>query len=209
MNSVIMRLRLSTFKDQLRNVECEILECGTLVRKGGPMNQLSLAVPTEEQLREVRDVYRYTRVVRLRTRAQMVLLALEQHLSAAEIAVIVREDDETVRRWLKRWMDKGIEGLSDRDGGGAPAKMTAAYEQELLACVRLRPRALGQSFSLWTLRRLGEYMAEQTGIELSYESVRQILKGGGIVLSRPQLTVSSPDPQYKVKKKRLKRREQA
>ena len=50
-----------------------------------------------------------------------------------------------------RWMDKGIEGLSDREGGGAPAKMTTAYEQELLACVRLRPRALGQTFSLWTL----------------------------------------------------------
>lgn len=172
------------------------------------MNRLCLPIPTEEQLSALRDVYRHTRVVRLRTRAQMLLLAIEQHLSAASIAVIVREDDETVRRWLKRWMEKGIEGLWDRDGGGAPAKMTKAYEEGLLACVRLRPRALGQSFSLWTLRRLSEYMAQQTGIKLSYESVRQVLKGGGIVLSRPQHTVSSPDPQYKVKKKRLKRREQ-
>jgi transposase len=169
------------------------------------MNPLYVPIPTEEQLLALKDLYRHTHVVRLRTRAQMVLLSLEQHLTAAAIAVIVREDDETVRRWLKRWVEQGIEGLSDRDGGGAPAKLTKAYEEELLACVRLRPRALGQDFSMWTLKRLAAYMAHQTGITLSHESVRQVLKGGGIVLSRPQHTVTSPDPSYLVKKKRSKR----
>jgi transposase len=136
----------------------------------------------------------------------MVLLALEQHLTAPAIAAIVREDDETVRRWLKRWIAEGIEGLKDRPGGGAPAKITREYEEQLLACVRLRPRSLGQDYSMWTLQRLADYMAEQTGIRASYETVRLVLKAGEIVLSRPQHTISSPDPGYKVKKRRSKRR---
>jgi hypothetical protein len=41
-------------------------------------------------------------ILRLRTRAQMVLLAAEQGLVAAEIAPIVRKDEETVRRWFAR-----------------------------------------------------------------------------------------------------------
>jgi hypothetical protein len=32
----------------------------------------------------------------------MVLLATERHLMATDIAAIVRTDEETVRRWLKR-----------------------------------------------------------------------------------------------------------
>ena len=53
---------------------------------------------------------------------------------------------------------------------------------------------------MWTLQRLADYMAEQTGIRASYETVRLLLKAGEIVLSRPQHKVSSPDPEYLVKK---------
>jgi len=170
------------------------------------MRPLELPAPTEEQLSELDALYRMTREVRLRTRAQMVLLALEEHLTANKIAAIVRESEETVRRWLKRWMAEGIEGLKDRPGGGAPAKITEAYRQHLLQIVRLRPRSLGQPYSLWTLQRLADYLAEQTGIRASYETVRKALKEGEIVLSRPQHKISSPDPEYLVKKRRLKRR---
>ena len=53
---------------------------------------------------------------------------------------------------------------------------------------------------MWTLQRLSDSMAEQTGIRASYETVRLVLKAGEIVLSRPQHKVSSPDPEYLVKK---------
>jgi Winged helix-turn helix len=46
---------------------------------------------------------------------------------------------------------------------------------------------------LWTLRRLADYMAEQTGIRVEYETVRLHLKALGIVLSRPQHTITSPE----------------
>jgi hypothetical protein len=52
----------------------------------------------------------------------MVLLALGKHLKAIEIAAIVREDDETVRRWLKRWMAEGVEGLKNRPIPGKVGK---------------------------------------------------------------------------------------
>ena len=48
-------------------------------------------------------------------------------------------------------------------------------------------------------------MAEHTGIRVSYETVRQVLKAGDIVLSRPQQKVRSPGPAYLVQKRRLKR----
>jgi hypothetical protein len=50
-------------------------------------------------------------------------------------------------------------------------------------------------------------MAEQTGIRVSSYTVRRLLKAADIVLSRPQHKITSPDPEYAVKKKRLKRPE--
>ncbi len=158
-----------------------------------------------EQLAALEQLYRTTRVVRLRTRAQMVLLAAEQRLTAAAIAQIVRLSEETVRRWLKRYLAEGIEGLRDVPRPGTPVKVTEEYKEGLLWAVRRRPRSLELPFSLWTLRRLADYMAEQTGIRVEYETVRVHLKAAGIVLSRPQHTISSPDPEYEVKKRRLRK----
>jgi transposase len=159
---------------------------------------------TDDELRELEELYRKTKVPRLRTRAQMVLLSAEKGLRVPEIAEIVRESQATVLRWLKRYMAEGTAGLHDAPRPGAPARVTDAYREKLEATVRRRPRSLGLPYSLWTLQRLADYMAEQTGIRVSYETVRRVLKSVDIVVSRPQHTISSPDPEYQVKKRRLK-----
>jgi transposase len=169
------------------------------------LKPLEIPPLTAEELEALEKLYRTTKEVRLRTRAQIVLLAGEQRMTAPAIAAIVREVSQTVRNWLKRWMAEGIEGLKDRPMPGPPSKITEAYQEQLLAAVRRRPRSLGQPYSMWTLQRLADYMTEQTGIRVSDETVRQLLKAGEIVLSRPQHKVSSPDPEYLVKKRRLKR----
>ena len=161
---------------------------------------------TEQQLTELDELYRKTKVPRLRTRAQMILLSAENRLKVPEIAEIVRESDATVLRWLKRYMAEGVKGLEDAPRTGRERTVTDAYREKLIEAVRRRPHSLDLPFSMWTLQRLADYMAEQTGIRVSAETVRRTLKDAGIVLSRPQHTISSPDPEYKVKKRRLKKR---
>lgn len=161
------------------------------------------AIPADE-LTELERLYHQTKDVRVHERAQMILLSLEQRLTAAQIAAIVRTSEQTVRTWLKRFLAEGVVGLSDRPRPGAPPKVTPAYRQRLLEIVRQRPRTLGQPYSLWTLQRLADYMADATGIRVTAVTVREILAQQEIVLSRPQHKVSSPDPEYQVKKRRLR-----
>jgi transposase len=135
----------------------------------------------------------------------MILLSFKQGMKAPQIAPVVQESERTVQRWLKRYKAEGIKGLRDAPKSGNPGKVTQAYEELLLSSVRQRPRALGLEFSLWTLERLSDYLAEQIAIRLSAEGVRQQLKAMGIVLSRPQHKISSPDAEYLVKKRRSKK----
>jgi len=157
--------------------------------------------------KELEELYQKTKDVRIRSRAQMILLAVEQNYVARQIAEIVRKNDQTVRTWIKRFNVEGINGLYDAPRPGTPKKVTKEYRKQLLEIVRRRPRTLEQPYSMWSLERLANFMAEETGLRVSTETVRRVLKSGGIVLSRPQHTISSPDPEYKVKKRRLKRSE--
>jgi transposase len=159
---------------------------------------------TLTQREQLDRLYRTTKVPRLRTRAQMILLAAEQGLKVPQIAAIVRESEATVLRWLKRYLAEGIEGLQDAPRPGRPSEVTEGYRAALLAAVRRRPRSLGLPFSLWTRQRLGDYLAEHTGIRVADETVRRALKQKGLVLSRPQHKISSPDPEDALKKRRWK-----
>lgn len=169
------------------------------------MNPLQIPPLSDERIAELDDLYRKTRDVRLRTRVQIVLLAGEKQMHAAEIASIVRKDEDTVRFWLKRYVAEGIKGLYDRRRTGAPSKVTPAYKEKLLAVVRLQPGSLDRPYSVWTLQRLADYMAEETGIRVDAETVREHLKAAGIVLSRWQHKDRRPDSESERQKRRLKK----
>ena len=168
---------------------------------------IKLPALSPEAIAELDQMYRTSRDMRLRIRAQAILLAGEQGMKTPDIARIVRKDEDTVRAWLKRYLAEGAAGLADAPRPGAKPKVTAAYRALLLQVVRQRPRSLGQPYSLWTLQRLADYMAEQTGIRVSHVTVRAYLKEADIVFSRPQHKITSPDPEYEVKKRRLKQSE--
>lgn len=171
------------------------------------MEKLYVPSLSEEQKAELDELYRKTEVPRVRTRAQMVLLSAEKKLKADEIADIVRESSVTVLRWLHRYIAEGIQGLMDAPRAGRSSILTDEFRMRLLEVVRRRPRSLELEYSMWTLQRLADFMAEDTGIRVSTETIRRALAKEDIVFSRPQHTISSPDPEYQIKKRRLKKLE--
>ena len=158
----------------------------------------------EEQLTELEELYQKTNKPRTGQEHRWCCSRLRKVSKAEEIAQIVRESHITVLRWLKRYLAEGIEGLKDAPRPGRSVVVTEEYRKHLLEVVRRRPRSLGLEYSMWTLQRLSDYLAEETGIRTSYETVRRELAKDDIVFSRPQHTISSPDPEYQVKKRRLK-----
>lgn len=149
------------------------------------MKAIVLEALPAQALQELDELCRTTKLARMRTRAQMLLLSAEQGLKAAQIAPLVRESERTVQRWLSRYQAEGVQGLYDAPRSGKPGKVTQPYKDKLLERVRLRPRALGLDFSVWTLERLSDYMAEQTGIRISAEAVRLHLKAGELCFPGP------------------------
>jgi transposase len=146
------------------------------------MKALKISDLPPNALRELDRLYRTTRDAQLRTRVHMVLLAAERGLIAAEIAAIVRTDEQTVRRWLKRYQSRGLEGLHDSPRPGCPRKVTAFYLSELMEVVRQPPTAFMLPFASWTHDRLADFMAQRTGIAVNPETVRLHLRAAGIIL---------------------------
>lgn len=78
--------------------------------------------------------------------------AIAQELELTEI---------TVRTWLKRFNNEGLDGLTDLPRSGRPATYSAEQVAEVIATALSDPQQLGQPFACWTLDRLETYVMKQ------------------------------------------------
>jgi transposase len=81
--------------------------------------------------------------------------------------------------------------LMDSPRPGRSTIVTEDYRKRLQETVRRRLRSLGLEYSMWTLRRPADYLAEETGLQVSYETVRRRLGNDDIVFSRPQQMIAA------------------
>jgi len=144
---------------------------------------------TEEQLAELEQAINRSPYPEVRQRAIAIrLLHVGQH--PEQVAQVVLVTSNTIYAWHKRWRQHGVAGLRDGDRTGRPAKADQAYLQELARVLELDPRTLELPFSIWTLNRLRLYLAEQTGLLLSYTRFRALMSREGYRWKEPKHDLS-------------------
>src|SRR6201992_405628 len=94
-------------------------------------------------------------------RAQIVLHAVEEQLSAPEIAARMGLCGETVRFWLKRFNERGLGGLEEDMRSGRPPTYTAEERSAVIAAALSRAAGLGPPFPAWNADRLVAYFGEK------------------------------------------------
>ena len=164
-------------------------ECGREKRRKelvtAPITLPQLEMAT---LAELRKRYEETPNVESGTRYQMILLA-QQNYKVPQIARIVLRSADTVARVLNRFLAGGLDAVPRRTPPGRERRVTAAWEAELLRVIELDPHEVGQETANWTTELLAEYLGQQTGIQVTEETVRVYLHAHGYVCKRPIWTL--------------------
>jgi transposase len=81
-----------------------------------------------------------------------------------------------LRKWVHRFAHQGVQGLVDRPRPGRPPTVTCELEKHLNRLVDQDPLQHGSVSSQWSCRELATVLAHQTGVQVSRESVREVLK---------------------------------
>jgi len=128
--------------------------------------------------------------------------------TAPEIAELLGRHRDTVRRWLRDYMDFGLEGIELREIPGRPPLLDDAAVSVLVDAVEQGPREAGYDFTRWTARSLASHLAKTLFIQVSPDTVRRTLKQNGYAYLRPKLHLGHrQDP--KAKRNARRRRDRA
>ena len=112
-------------------------------------------------------------------RAQIVRHAVEEGLSAPEIATRMGLCGATVRFWLKRFNQRGLPGLEEDMRSGRPPTYSAEERSAVIKAALSRPAELGLPFAAWTLDRLVAYLGER-GIGMRRSRISEVLLAEGL-----------------------------
>ena len=74
-------------------------------------------------------------------------------------------------QWVKRFNEKGVAGLLDKERSGCPLTHSQATRSALLDLALQRPSNIGYPFALWTLERLQRTFKERHGVHLSDSTI--------------------------------------
>jgi transposase len=135
-------------------------------------------------------------------RAQIILHAVEDRLSAPQIAARMALCGHTVRFWLKRFNERGLPGLAEDLRSGRPPTYSAEERSTVIGTALTRPAELGLPFACWTLDRLVAYLSEQ-GIGMRRSRISEILRAEGLKWRREETWFGARvDPEFAQKRGR-------
>src|SRR3954464_13739558 len=139
-----------------------------------------------------------------RVRGSPALLASARGDTTTVIAQAIGGSPQAVRNVLRAFETRGLAVVTMQ----SPRPRTAAKlfdaerSQQLKALLHQSPRQFGKVRSTWTLALAAEVCAEHgiTAERVSYETIRDALKRLGVGWRRAKTWITSPDPQYALKK---------
>ena len=111
-------------------------------------------------------------------------------------------DRQTLRDWVHRYNNEGLEGLRDRVSKGPPSRLDAAQLAELARLVDEGPDLAADKLVRWRRTDLRDQLKARFGIEFHERSVGKILNQLGYrrLSVRPQHPRSDPTAQEAFKK---------
>ncbi|MGC4107676.1 MAG: helix-turn-helix domain-containing protein [Thermomicrobiales bacterium] len=93
--------------------------------------------------------------------------------------------DDSLRRWWKRFLAEGREGLADRPRPGRPRKLPEEALVVLRDALTASPDAHGYPTTIWTIADLTDLLG-RTGWTVSVTTVQRALHAEGYVYRRPR-----------------------
>jgi transposase len=146
---------------------------------------------------ELEDIVRHQRgEARLYRRARMVLLAAEGE-SVSEIARRLGTNRLRVGQWLRRFRERGVEGLEDLERSGRPVEITSLERHQVIAAACKSPGEYGLQQTVWTHAALREALISKRLVrEISTSEIGRILDEAEIKPHRIRRWCHSEDPQF-------------
>jgi transposase len=156
---------------------------------------------------EGRKLQRITRRSKdpVRLRRAIVVLMSGQGRSVPDITALLQVSADYVRDVIHAFNERGFAALDPKPSGGRPRRIGEQLREWICLIARTSPADRGiTAFATWSLAKLREHLLAQGIVaELGRETLRRILRAGGVSWQSTTTWKASSDPDFIAKMRRV------
>lgn len=161
----------------------------------------------ESELKELQE-----RLKRAKSQSTLIYLDLKiielshQGQSVPQIGQLLGLHPNTVRSLIKKFQAHGFEGLK-RKPRGKPEEKLKAYDKAYWEDVLSQPPSSFEQLQTpdqnWTYELIQQYIETYLQLKVTISTIWNHLRRVGFTSGRAKLSITSPDPDYQVKRHRV------
>ena len=161
----------------------------------------------ESELKELEE-----RLKRAKSQSTLIYLDLKiiefshQGKRVSQISELLGLHANTVRSLLKKFQAHRFEGLT-RKPRGKPEEKLKAYDKSYWEDVLSQPPSSFEQLATpdqnWTYELVQQYLEQYLEIKVTISTIWNHLRKVGFTSGRAKLSITSPDPDYQVKRQRV------
>lgn len=156
---------------------------------------------------EGRKVQKISRTAKepVRLRRAIVVLMSAQGQAVRDITSLMQVSEDYVRGVIHAFNERGFDALDPKWSGGRPKVIGEQLRERICLIARTSPADWGiTGFSTWSLSKLREHLIQRRSVvAISIETLRQILRAGGVSWQATSTWKASTDPDFLAKMHRI------
>ena len=124
-----------------------------------------------------------------------------QGMRVQEVSKSLHLHEEYVRKLIRKYNEEGLSALRTRAHPGRRPALTPEDESVVVEIAKMPPRAFGQPFNQWSLRKLTDCLVRRGMIpEVSHVTIGKVLDQHKVTYQRTRTWKESNDPDFASKK---------
>jgi transposase len=140
----------------------------------------------------------------VKLRRAIVVLMSAQGQPVPDIAELMQVGQDYVRDVIHAFNERGFDALDPKWSGGRPRAIDTRSAGRICAIAKADPRLFGLPFSCWSLVKLRDHLVAAGEIPaVSVETLRQVLREGGVSWQTTKTWKASNDPEFVPKMRRV------
>ena len=140
----------------------------------------------------IKDEIHRTSETRLQHRLHCILLICDGK-TCAEVVALFGDSLRTVKYWVKRYNEAGIDGLCDPARVGRNPRLLPGDNAILAQDLRRSPRELGYTQNLWDGKLLSHHLKKKFNIELKVRQCQNLFHQLGFRRRKPRPVIAKAD----------------
>jgi transposase len=107
-------------------------------------------------------------------------------LAVGDVAEAYSTDRTTLFRWMRRYKERGENGLHRRAGSGRPRKLKEVESTRLWNLVLKPATSFGYETDLWTVARVHQVVQDRLKVVISKDTIWRRLREAGLTYQKPE-----------------------